>query len=86
MCSYVGNETDVNLHIVREHSHDPSFCITCKLCGGRWKKFDSYRKHITRKHSGNKFIALDNRILHNDEPSLSVCRTTDNATDVDSSV
>ncbi|XP_064455252.1 uncharacterized protein LOC135366472 [Ornithodoros turicata] len=39
-------------HIALVHAHEPGFNITCGLngCSKTFKKYDSYRKHVQRKH------------------------------------
>jgi len=49
-CYFVGSHSDVIKHSVTQHSNHPSFFLTCDACGGTYKKYDSFRKHVLRKH------------------------------------
>ena len=32
--------------------------MSCKLCGGTWKKYDSFREHVFCKHPGSDLFPL----------------------------
>lgn len=37
-------------HIKFIHSNEPNFCISCGHCGQSFKKFESFKSHLRRKH------------------------------------
>jgi len=49
-CDYVGLPTDIVRHSVAQHSNHPSFFLCCDACGATYKKYESFRKHVQRKH------------------------------------
>jgi len=49
-CDYVGVPSEIIKHSVAEHSNHPSFFLSCDVCGATYKKYESFRKHIQRKH------------------------------------
>lgn len=38
-------------HIKFSRSHEPNFLIKCADCGRSFKKFNSFKSHIQRKHT-----------------------------------
>lgn len=46
-------------HIKFIHSHEPNFLITCGDCAQSFKKFNSFRSHLNRKHSARKVVQLE---------------------------
>jgi hypothetical protein len=48
-CDYLGN--DVTRHAIKHHSGHPFFFLVCNICGGMWKKYESFKKHVNRKHT-----------------------------------
>lgn len=51
-CDYTNslNEAVVN-HTIKKHKSHPSFSVSCTMCGASYRKYDSYRKHVLRKHN-----------------------------------
>lgn len=47
----VGTFKKLLSHIKFSHSHEPNFLITCADCGRSFKKFNSFKSHIQRKHT-----------------------------------
>ena len=47
-CDFQG--FDIIRHAVQQHSCHPCFFLTCDICGGTWKRYDAFRKHVSRKH------------------------------------
>ena len=58
LCSYMGNADNVKVHLKKKHSNHPSFSVSCSICGGSWKKYRSYERHMLRKH-GESFVDVD---------------------------
>ena len=61
---YVLNEKKLLHHIKFLHSHEPNFALPCRLCGQIFKKFDSYKSHLRRKHEGTNHLQDDQEDLH----------------------
>ena len=39
-CDFSGSDIDVLAHVSHAHNGHPSFSVSCKLCGGTWKKYE----------------------------------------------
>ena len=40
-------------HIVSAHKRHPRFSVSCTACSKTWKNYDSFRKHVLRKHNND---------------------------------
>jgi hypothetical protein len=56
-CDFQG--ADVIKHAVQQHSSHPSFFLVCDVCGGTWKRYDAFRKHVSRKHPHSQQALAD---------------------------
>ena len=45
-------------YVLRVHNGHPLFSVSCKLCGGTWKKNESISKHVFCKHPGSDLFPL----------------------------
>ena len=55
-CSCVVRSTaELEQHVVEVHSNHPQFTVTCRVCCKTWKNYDSFRKHVLRKHQQTQF-------------------------------
>lgn len=53
MCMFEGGDSLAVLkHIVKRHKNNPIFHVQCQFegCASSYQKWDSYRKHLSRKH------------------------------------
>ena len=57
-CDFSGSDIDVLAHVLHTHNGHPSFSVSCKLCGGTWKKYESFKRHVFRKHPGSDSVPL----------------------------
>lgn len=68
VCTFCGeyalSEKKLLHHIKFLHSHEPNFALPCRLCGQIFKKFDSYKSHLRRKHEGINDLQDDQEDLH----------------------
>ncbi len=72
LCNFVAQiPTELTLHVVRNHSDHPKFIVNCCICGGTWRKYDSFRKHVRRKYQ-----LVDAKL--NDDPHADVNSLNDN--------
>jgi len=79
-CSFAASETDVVTHVIRTHNGHPLFSVSCKLCGGTWKKYDSFKRHVFRKHRGSGLVPWPCGSNSDNSEEMSVDQT-DNVTD-----
>jgi hypothetical protein len=74
VCTFCGeyalNEKKLLHHIKFLHSHEPNFALPCRLCGQIFKKFDSYKSHLRRKHDGTNDLQDDQEDLHQEFEQL----------------
>jgi len=52
-CSSVN---EFSSHVIRFHKNDPGFLVKCSFCGATYQKYESYSRHLLRKHA----ISTDN--------------------------
>ena len=45
------HEQDFGKHLIRHHKNDPAFAVRCSFCGATYTRYNSYQKHISRKHA-----------------------------------
>ena len=45
------NEVSFSSHLIRWHKNDPSFVVKCSFCGAAYNHYNSYLKHMQRKHA-----------------------------------
>ena len=43
-------------HIVSAHKTHPKFTVSCTVCCKTWRNYESFRKHVLRKHSSDTSI------------------------------
>lgn len=65
MCDFIGTCDAVIHHVIRTHEGHPLFAITCDACGGSWKKYESFRKHVSRKHPDMLQLSSNTDHFHN---------------------
>jgi len=52
LCPFSGNSiAEFSSHVIRFHKNDPGFLVKCSFCSATYQKYDSYRRHLNRKHS-----------------------------------
>jgi len=59
-CGHVVHSTaELEQHVVAVHSNHPKFAVTCRDCCKTWKNYDSFRKHVLRKHQQTLFASAE---------------------------
>lgn len=61
LCPFTGsNSQELSLHLIKYHRNDSRFIVKCGYCSATYRVYDSYKKHLYRKHSVT--IDVDNVI------------------------
>ena len=51
LCSHLAHSSDsLSGHIVKRHKKHPFFRVSCIHCGTNFRNYDTFRKHVSRKH------------------------------------
>ena len=75
-CPYCGDYTGVKFnrhlqHIKFHHSNEPNFSISCGDCGQSFRKFESFKSHVRRKHRNQHALTLSEELdVHRDEAEM----------------
>ena len=75
-CPYCGDYTGVKFnrhlrHIKFHHSNEPNFSISCGECGQSFRKFESFKSHVRRKHRNQHVLTLSEELdVHRDEAEM----------------
>ncbi|XP_022088209.1 uncharacterized protein LOC110977964 [Acanthaster planci] len=60
ICPFRANaEVCFSEHLISKHKHDPGFIVKCGYCESTYDKYDSFRKHIYRKHQTDLTLERD---------------------------
>jgi len=52
LCPFAcSNEQDFGKHLIRHHKNDPAFAVRCSFCGATYTRYNSFQRHISRKHA-----------------------------------
>lgn len=82
LCTYTSTKNRLMVHMIKNHSNERHFVLSCKHCGKTYSKYESLRKHIYRKHSKCDDGSEDLRSDHDLDVS---CESTDNDDDTNTS-
>ena len=66
-------------HVVNAHRYHPKFVVSCTACCKTWKKYESFRKHVMRKHSGDSLMATVSNNEYDMDSSLQFTEDTPTA-------
>ena len=64
-------ETCFSKHLIGKHKHDAGFIVKCGYCETTYVKYDSFRKHMYRKHKEELTVETDVPDNDSDLESLS---------------
>lgn len=69
ICSFLCTDAETLVkHTVREHKLDPNFLVHCSICGASFTKWNSFQRHVQRKHAARAFMLVDDEEdNHNDQ-------------------
>jgi hypothetical protein len=75
-CDFTHTRARVLIHMIRNHEHESKFTLSCNFCGASYNKYDSFRKHLYRKHhqTDSEELLFDNDQV---EPDI-ILRLTEN--------
>jgi hypothetical protein len=72
-CDFTHTRARVLIHMIRNHEHESKFTLSCNFCGASYNKYDSFRKHLYRKHhqTDSEELLFDNDQVEPDIINLS---------------
>lgn len=72
LCPFRTNiELCFSKHLITKHKNDPGFIVNCRYCEATYRKYDSFRKHIYRKHQNDLFLEENISVDHqSDQESI----------------
>jgi len=45
------HEAELSQHVIRYHKNEPGFIVKCSFCGASYRLYNSFQRHLRRKHA-----------------------------------
>lgn len=83
MCPFsCASELEFTRHLIRHHKNDAGFAVKCTFCSATYNRYNSFQRHISRKHYLNVDSDSNLQVIDNDHTCMQDGNPSDNISDV----